>query len=98
MDAVQVYEIGGHKVAISVRDGVGPPTPYTIFLADHIPRMSGEAVLDIGTGSGILGIIARLQGAGRVYLLDSNATAIAVAMENAARNGVGDALVHLPTG
>jgi len=98
MDAVQVYEIGRHRVAISVRDAVGPPTPYTLFLADHIPEMSGETVVDIGTGSGILAIVASLRGAGRVYILDSYATAITVAMENAERNAVRDTFVHLPAG
>ena len=98
MDDAQVYEIGRHRVAIACRDGVGPPTPYSLFLAEHIPQMPGGTVVDVGTGSGILAIVARLQGAVRVYVLDTNAAAISLAMENAERNGVGDGFVHLPTG
>ena len=97
MDDAQVYEIGRHRVAITCRDGVGPPTPYSLFLAEHIPEIPGSKVVDVGTGSGILAIVARLQGAALVYVLDTNAAAISLAMENAERNGVRDGLVHLPT-
>jgi release factor glutamine methyltransferase len=98
MDDVQIYEIGRHRIAIACRDGVGPPTPYSLFLAQHIPEMPGHTVVDVGTGSGILAILARLQGAARVYLLDTNAAAITLALENAGHNGVQDGCVPLPTG
>jgi methylase of polypeptide subunit release factors len=98
MDNAQVYEIGRHRVAIAGREAVGPPTPYTLLLAEHIPQMSGETAVDVGTGSGFLGIVARLQGAARVYLLDTNAAAISVAMDNAKRNSVRDGFIHLPIG
>jgi release factor glutamine methyltransferase len=94
---MQVYEIGRHRVTIACRDGVGPPTPYSLFLAEHIPEMPGHTVVDVGTGSGILGIVARLQGASRVYVLDTNTEAISVAMENAERNAVQDGFVPMPT-
>ena len=95
---VHTYEIGRHRVAIASRGEVLPATPYSLFLADHIPEMSAQSVVDLGTGSGILGIVARLQGATRVYVLDINPEAIAIAMENAARNGVQEGFVPLPTG
>jgi release factor glutamine methyltransferase len=98
MDDVQVYEIGRHSVAIAGREGVGPPTFYSLLLAEHIPEMAGETVVDVGAGSGLLGIVARLQGAARVYVVDTNAEAISVAMDNAKRNGVQDRFVHLPIG
>jgi methylase of polypeptide subunit release factors len=69
---VQVYQIGRHRVTIACRDGVGPPTPYSLLLAEHIPEMVGQTAVDVGTGSGILAIVARLQRAARVYILDTN--------------------------
>jgi release factor glutamine methyltransferase len=95
---VQTYEIGRHRVAIVSRGEVLPATPYSLFLADHMPEMQGQTVVDLGTGSGILGIVARLQGASRVYVLDINPEAVVIAIENAARNGVQEGFVSLPTG
>ncbi|MGB2695451.1 MAG: 50S ribosomal protein L11 methyltransferase [Dehalococcoidia bacterium] len=48
----------------------------------------GAAVLDVGTGSGILAIAAALLGAARVDALDIDSVAASVAAENVARNGV----------
>lgn len=39
-----------------------------------------------------------LQGAARVYVLDTNPEAISVAFENAERNGGHGGFVHLPIG
>lgn len=48
----------------------------------------GDSVADIGTGSGILAILAKKLGAGKVYGCDNDETVISVAKENAAINGV----------
>ncbi len=85
MDNVQAYEIGRHRVAIAGRHGVGPPTAYSLLLAEHIPEMSGETVVDVGTGSRLLGIVARLQGAGRVYVLDLISVAMTMPCGTACR-------------
>ena len=98
MDTVHEYRVGRHQLKIACRGEVGPPTPYTFFLADQIPAMSGQTVVDVGTGSGFLAIVAMLQGASKVHILDINLEAITVAFENAERNGVRDGLVHLPMG
>ncbi|MGH6799439.1 MAG: methyltransferase [Roseiarcus sp.] len=68
------------------------------MLAQHIPDLTGRSVIDVGSGSGFLAILARLQGARRVYLLDSYDAAVALALENAERNGVREGLVPLPMG
>ncbi len=48
----------------------------------------GEAVLDVGCGSGILGIAALLLGAERVRAIDVDPDAVEVTRDNAQRNGV----------
>ena len=48
----------------------------------------GERVLDVGCGSGILGIAAVLLGAGSAFGVDIDQTAVRTANENAAVNGV----------
>lgn len=48
----------------------------------------GDHCLDLGTGSGILGIAAGLLGAGSLRLVDTDPLALANAAENLARNGV----------
>lgn len=53
---------------------------------------AGDAVLDVGAGSGILAIAARLLGAGEVRALDIDPGTVTVARENARRNGVGEAI------
>ena len=98
MDTVHEYRVGRHQLKIACRGEVGPPTPYTFFLANQIPAMSGQTVVDVGTGSGFLAIVAMLQGASKVHILDINLEAITVAFENAERNGVRDGLVRLPMG
>ena len=98
MNSVRIHEIGQHRVTIADHSEVGPPTPYTLLLAESIPDLDDLTVVDIGTGSGILGIVAVLQGAARVYVVDTNPAAIAAAMDNAERNGVADRFIHLPIG
>ena len=50
----------------------------------------GDSVLDVGCGSGILGIAAVLLGAGNAFGVDIDATAVRTANENAQVNHVGD--------
>ncbi len=64
-------------------------------LAARPPR--GAAVLDLGTGSGILAIAAARLGARRVLAVDNDPVAAAVAAENVALNQVGE-VVDVRTG
>ena len=48
----------------------------------------GDCVLDVGCGSGILGIAASKLGAGDVLALDYDGVSVEVARQNALRNGV----------
>jgi ribosomal protein L11 methyltransferase len=56
-------------------------------------RLEGTAVLDVGCGSGILALIALVLGAARARAVDVDPDAVAVARENAVRNGLADRLV-----
>jgi len=56
---------------------------------EKIP-LPGLAVLDLGTGSGILAMAATRLGAGRVAAVDVDPDAAAVAHENLRLNGLGD--------
>lgn len=49
----------------------------------------GDVVVDVGTGTGVLGILAVKAGAGRVYAIESDPV-IRIARALAAENGVGD--------
>jgi release factor glutamine methyltransferase len=98
MDKTETHFIGRHRINLNFRDDVGPASPYSLLLAENIPDLTDKTVVDLGTGSGILAIVASLQGAKKVYLLDTYDKAISLALENGERNGVGDRLVHLPIG
>ena len=98
MNGVQSYQIGRHKITLALREDVGPVSPYSLLLAENISDLTGQTVVDVGSGSGFLSIVARLQGATRVYLLDTYESAIALALENAERNRVREGLIHLPIG
>jgi len=69
--------------------GTGTHETTRLVLAELEARVrGGEAVLDVGCGSGILGIAARLLGAVCVVAVDVDPVAVRVARENAAVNGV----------
>ena len=49
---------------------------------------AGDSLLDIGTGSGILSVAAKLLGSGKTVACDIDPIAVRVAKENAARNNL----------
>lgn len=55
-------------------------------LADRVS--SGASVLDVGCGSGVLGIAAARLGAGHVVMIDNDPVAVDIAAQNARKNGV----------
>jgi methylase of polypeptide subunit release factors len=66
-----------------------PPSSLSRMLSDAMEVRSGETVIDMGCGSGVLAIVAAKLGAGRVFGVDSAADTEQVATLNAERQGVG---------
>lgn len=62
------------------------------LLDERAASLAGKVLLDVGTGSGILALTALALGASRAVGLDVDPEAVAVALENAARNGFGGRL------
>jgi len=71
--------------------GLHPTTRGCLELLQQIEPMPPR-VLDVGSGSGILGIAALALGAGQVDALDTDLVAVQSTLENARRNGVDDRL------
>jgi len=63
------------------------PSDDTFLLASHLAFDEGERILDLGTGCGILGILAAEKG-GRVVAVDVNPYAVECAKLNAKLNGL----------
>ena len=55
-------------------------------LCERASDVAGRTVLDVGCGSGVLGLVALALGAERVRALDTDVEAVAVTRENARRN------------
>jgi ribosomal protein L11 methyltransferase len=71
--------------------GTHPTTRMMLEAAEGIAdKIAGSRVLDLGCGSGILGIGAVKLGAASVLGLDIEPNAVRIAGENAVRNGVAD--------
>lgn len=64
------------------------PTTRASLIALRRQLTAGDSVLDVGCGSGVLGITTLRLGAGKAVGLDINPAAVSVSMENARRNGV----------
>jgi release factor glutamine methyltransferase len=75
--------------AFNVRAGVYEPAEDTFLLADNLDVGQGERVLELGTGCGLLAILAAEAGA-RVVATDISPIALACARENAVAHGVAD--------
>lgn len=65
------------------------PAEDSFLFAENLTLRKGEAVLDMGTGCGILGIVAANK-ASKVVAVDINPYAVRCAKENAKLNGVAD--------
>ena len=78
-------DVGGHRLELLVGgafgDGAHPSTRLALDLLAVMVR-SGAAVLDVGTGTGVLALGARALGAGPVVAVDTDPEARRVALIN----------------
>ncbi|MFP6719763.1 MAG: 50S ribosomal protein L11 methyltransferase [Candidatus Poribacteria bacterium] len=88
-------ETSNDEVLIRLNPGMAfgtghhPTTQLSILLLEEVVK-SGETVADIGTGSGILAIVAAKLGAQKIYAVDLDKKAVEIAEENCGHNSVED--------
>ena len=72
------YEWHGRTGPLTLRLGPGvfTPTHTTVVMADALEINPGDVVLDVGCGSGVLGLVAARLGAARLVGCDLSAEAL----------------------
>jgi release factor glutamine methyltransferase len=73
--------------SFDVDDDVYEPAEDSFLFAENLDVVAGDAVLDLGTGSGILAVVSAKKAAS-VLAVDLNPFAIRCAFQNAKRNNV----------
>lgn len=66
------------------------PSTISTLVADAMEVEPGDRVIDIGTGTGVLAIIAAKLGASRVFAIDSSPDVVEIGRINAEAQGVSD--------
>ena len=75
-------------IELQIPEGVHVPPPSSIDLARLLDVQTGEDVLDLGCGSGLLSIAAAKLGARRVVAIDLDPRALQATAQNVLKNGV----------
>ena len=84
---IKSYLVKGQEILLQLEPGVFCPSEHGSKLVDYIAVQQGEHVLDMGTGTGFLGIVAAQQG-GIVDVSDPSEHAVNLAIRNAELNNV----------
>lgn len=82
------------EYVFDVLEDVYEPAEDSFLFADNMKANEGDTVIDVGTGCGILGIIAAKKAA-QVIAVDINPHAVRCARENAAVNHVDDKMFFI---
>lgn len=86
----------GQEFLFSLNPGVAKPNAYSFLLLRALDVRPGDRVLDLGTGTGFLAIMAAiLHPSVQVVASDINPSAVKLAEENAERNNVASRLMVL---
>ena len=94
--------IGAREYQVATKPGVfsnGLLDPAAVLLAEHVTVASGDTVVHLNCGNGLVSVVASIAaGAGRVVLADRNVLSVAAAERTLATNGVVNAQVMLAHG
>jgi len=85
---IRVFKVQGLSIKIKADLKVYMPSSASILIARNLRCLEGREVLDLGTGSGFLAIVASKLGARRVVATDISPRALRLAQENALLNDV----------
>ena len=88
MASNRVIEFSGYKICIN--DQTYEPAEDTLLLLGLIDVKAGEVVLDMGSGSGILGLHSLKLGASKVIFIDINPFATEATLCTLRLNGVSE--------
>jgi release factor glutamine methyltransferase len=80
----------GGPFALLLGDRTFPPTHTSKEVAEGLLVNPGDTVIDVGSGSGVLSLVAARLGAARVYGTEVVREAVEFARRNAERMGLGD--------
>lgn len=89
-DQAFTWNGSGGPFTLTVGDGVFPPSSTSRVLGDAMDIRTGDTVLDVGCGCGVLGFAAARLGAGRVVGCDVSEAAVECATDNARRLGLAE--------
>ncbi len=84
----------GVPIKIEYEEDVYQPGSLTEILADLMEVTPGDRVVDVGCGTGYLGIMAALLGAGEVICIDPEPNAVKWTEHNARLNGIRNLKVY----
>ncbi len=75
---------------LAASDSTFLPSTISQLMANVLEVRNGDVVIDVGCGTGVLGIIAAKLGASKVYGVDASPDVVEVATANATTHGVAD--------
>ena len=88
VEKITTFKVKGIEVKLIKDRKIYMPSAATRLIAENLHEIDGLRVLDLGTGSGVLAILASKLGAGNVVATDVSDRAIKIAKRNAEVNGV----------
>ncbi|MEB3262083.1 MAG: 50S ribosomal protein L11 methyltransferase [Cyanobacteriota bacterium] len=92
MDPGSAFGTGSHPTTRLCLEAIERMAQERADAGGHAPGLGGIRVADLGSGSGILGIAALLQGAATVAATDTNSLAVRATRDNARDSGFEDRL------